>query len=151
MDTTGVIENGAGKALKLSSPNFFPEILQLKGRIGHPSVDCCEGTLVAALQVEAAGSNWMTWKTFQSNLAGDHHGTAPGAVVSSLGNEQGLEASPGESVYIKSWRQGRGKRGQFNYRSSKTRNVAAVEREELVKLILIHKSHTRGKSFLKDS
>lgn len=45
--------------------------------------------------VEAAGSNWMTWKTFQSSLSEDH-GTAPGATFTSLGDEQGLEASPGE-------------------------------------------------------
>lgn len=29
--------------------------------------------------------------------------------------------------------------------------MAAAERENLVKLILIHKSQTRGRSFLKDS
>lgn len=49
MDTTGFIENGAGKDFKLSNPNFFPEILQLKWKIGHPSVNCCKGPLVAAL------------------------------------------------------------------------------------------------------
>lgn len=96
MGTAGFIENGAGKDLKLSNPNFFPEILQLKWRIGHPSVDCCEGTLAAALHAKAARMHWMTWKTFQSNLSEEDHGISPGAAFNSLGKEQGLETSPGE-------------------------------------------------------
>ena len=96
MDTTGFLANGDGKDLKLPNPDCFPETLQLKWRLGHPSADCCGGTLGAALQVEAAGSNWMTWKTFWSNLSEEDRGAAPRAVFSSSGNEQGLEASPGE-------------------------------------------------------
>lgn len=56
-----------------------------------------------------------------------------------------------ESVHIKGWRQGKGKRGHFNCRTSKTRNVAAAETEKRVRLISIHKSHTEGRSFLKGS
>lgn len=56
----------------------------------RPSIRaCCEGPLVTALHMEAAGSDWMTWKTFQCNSSEEDHRTAPDAVFSCLGNEQG--------------------------------------------------------------
>lgn len=76
----------------------------------------------------------------------EDHETAPGT-FSSLENEQGVEAFPGERKVSTQKAGGKAEEKELNYKSSKTSNMAAAEREKLV--ILIHKGNKPLKRLLR--